>query len=80
MPNSGETLFHHPSQNQKRHPNDSHDGCCLPGLEAGNEKQDIAQGRIAGGRTQRFPVSGQIRDAKGRHALGELYARDSGQV
>ena len=52
----------------------------LPGLEAGDEKQDIAQGRIVGGRTQWFPVFGQVWDAEGSHALGELYARDSGQV
>ena len=34
-----------------------------------------SEGGIAGGRSQRIPLSGQVRDAEGRDALGELYAR-----
>ena len=75
MPDGGEALFRHAAQNQKRHPKRPHDGRGLHGADAGGESQNRPEGGIAGGRLQRFSLSGQVRDAEGRDALGELYAR-----
>ena len=57
-----------------------HDGRGLHGTDAGGESQNISEGGAAGGRSQRIPLSGQVRDAEGCDALGELYARSASEI
>ena len=80
MPDGGEALFRHAAQNQKRHPKRPHDGRGLHGADAGGESQNRPEGGIAGGRSQRVSLSGQVRDAEGCDALGELYARAASTI
>ena len=52
----------------------------LHGADAGGESQNRSEGGIAGGRSQRFSLSGQVRDAEGCDALGELYAGSASAI
>lgn len=80
MPNGEEALFRHTAQNQKRHPKRPHDGRGLHVADAGGESQNFPKGGIAGGRSQRISLSGQVGDAEGCDALVELYARSASAI